>query len=54
MISFFAKKARGLMTRFVIENSITNPEELEAFNSEGYMFNPMLSKENNPVFTRDN
>ena len=54
MISFFAKKARGLMTRFILENDIKNPEEIQAFNSEGYVFNPRISKPNRPVFTRDN
>ena len=54
MISFFAKRARGLMTRFILDNNITNPLELEAFDSEGYAFNPRLSKPENPVFTREN
>lgn len=54
MISFFAKKARGLMTRFILENNIDDAESLQAFDSEGYNYNPRLSKENNPVFTRDN
>jgi hypothetical protein len=53
MISFFAKKARGLMTRFIIQNKITNPEELKAFDMDGYLYNPKLSKANSPVFTRD-
>ncbi|MBI9058192.1 MAG: peroxide stress protein YaaA [Labilibaculum sp.] len=53
MISFFAKKARGLMTRFIIQNQITNPEEIKAFNMDGYMYNPSLSKDLEPVFTRD-
>lgn len=53
MISFFAKKARGLMTRFILENNITEVENLQAFDAEGYVFNPRLSKPNNPVFTRD-
>ncbi|MFA9371970.1 MAG: peroxide stress protein YaaA [Labilibaculum antarcticum] len=53
MISFFAKKARGLMTRFIIQNKITDPEELKAFDMDGYMYNPTLSKEKEPVFTRD-
>lgn len=53
MISFFAKKARGLMSRFIIENDITNPEDLLAFESDGYTFNPHLSKPGKPVFTRD-
>ena len=54
MISFFAKKARGLMTRFILENNITEVNDLQAFDSEGYHFNPRLSKPNNPVFTREN
>ncbi len=52
IISFYAKKARGLMTRFIIQNKITNPEELLAFESEGYFYNAELSKSNMPVFTR--
>lgn len=53
MISFFAKKARGLMTRFVLDNNITDVAGLTAFDSEGYVFNPRLSQPGNPVFTRD-
>ena len=53
MISFFAKKARGLMTRFIIQNQITNPDEIKAFNLDGYMYNPSLSTDLEPVFTRD-
>ena len=53
MISFFAKKARGLMTRFILENNITEVNDLQAFDYEGYNFNPRLSKPGNPVFTRD-
>ncbi len=52
MISFYAKKARGMMTRFIIENSIENAEDLQAFDSGGYQFNPRLSKPGEPVFTR--
>ena len=53
MISFFAKRARGLMTRFILENDIKEPTDLLAFNSEGYVFNPRISKPGNPVFTRE-
>jgi hypothetical protein len=53
IVSFFAKKARGLMTRFILENDITKVAGLQAFNSEGYMFNPQMSQSNKPVFTRD-
>lgn len=53
MISFFAKKARGLMSRFILENNINEVNNLQAFDAEGYVFNPRLSKTDNPVFTRD-
>ncbi len=52
MVSFFAKKARGLMSRFIIQNQITDPEEIKAFDLEGYYFNNQLSKGDNWVFTR--
>jgi len=54
MISFFAKKARGMMTAFAIKNKISNPEELKSFGEEGYGFNEKLSDtgKNNWVFTR--
>ena len=52
MISFFAKRARGLMSRFIIQNQISDPEEMKAFDLEGYYFNNQLSKEDNWVFTR--
>ncbi len=53
MISFFAKKARGLMTRFIVENDIENVEDLQAFDLDGYIFNPRLSKPGKPMFTRE-
>ncbi len=53
MISFFAKKARGLMTRYAIQQNISTPEELEGFNLEGYYFHPDFSKEDEPCFVRD-
>jgi uncharacterized protein len=52
IISFFAKKARGLMTRFILENDIDNAGDLQAFDAEGYVFNPRLSEPGHPVFTR--
>jgi uncharacterized protein len=52
IISFFAKKARGLMTRFILENDIDNGGDLQAFDAEGYVFNSRLSKPGHPVFTR--
>ncbi len=53
VISIFAKKARGLMTRYIIQNRIENPEELPGFNEDGYYFNSALSSENELVFTRE-
>ncbi|HCR90260.1 MAG TPA: peroxide stress protein YaaA [Prolixibacteraceae bacterium] len=53
IISFFARKARGLMCRFVVENNISKPEEMKAFDLEGYYFNSGLSNGDEWVFTRD-
>lgn len=52
MISFFAKKARGLMVRFMAENNIINVEDIKQFNVDGYGFDANLSTENKWVFTR--
>lgn len=53
IISFFAKKARGLMVRFVAKNQVTKPEELLAFDEEGYRFSPEETRsEYQPVFIR--
>ncbi len=53
VISIYAKKARGLMTRFIIQNQITNPEDLIGFDAEGYYYHEGLSKKDQPVFVRD-
>lgn len=53
IISFFAKKARGYMSRYLIENQISDPKDLEGFDTAGYRFNKELSKTGNPVFTRE-
>ncbi|MBL4939945.1 MAG: peroxide stress protein YaaA [Lutibacter sp.] len=52
VISFFAKKARGLMVRFIIDNNVENFEGLKGFNDEGYAFDANLSLNNELVFTR--
>lgn len=52
-ISFFAKKARGLMSRYIIQNKLTHPEDIKEFDLEGYTFNPELSEGDNWTFTRD-
>ncbi|NDV67313.1 peroxide stress protein YaaA [Dysgonomonas sp. 25] len=51
-IVVYAKKARGMMTRFIIQNRITNIEDLKGFDMEGYSFSPKLSKGNEWVFIR--
>ncbi len=53
IISFYAKKARGLMSRYIIEEKINAPEALKAFNYEGYQFSETLSEGDALVFTRD-
>lgn len=52
VISFFAKKARGLMSRYLIQNQINDPEELKGFNAEGYYFVEKESSDNLLVFYR--
>jgi len=54
MISFFAKKARGLMTAYAIKNRVTKPEQLLNFDYEGYGYNERLSDidKNKWVYTR--
>lgn len=53
MISFYAKKARGLMCRFAIENRITQADDLKGFNLNGYYFSEEQSEGDNWVFLRD-
>ena len=52
MISFFAKKARGLMSRFILKNELKQPDELKHFISEGYFFSEAESSANQFVFLR--
>ncbi|HPQ97253.1 MAG: peroxide stress protein YaaA [Thiothrix sp.] len=53
VISFFAKKARGLMTRYLIDQRIDSTEGLIGFETAGYAFNPVLTLHpDEPVFTR--
>lgn len=51
-IAFLAKKARGMMARFVVENRIDDPEALREFSAEGYRFEPELSEADRLVFLR--
>jgi len=51
-ITVYTKRARGLMSRFIIENNIISPNELNEFNEEGYSYNEYLSSKVELVFTR--
>lgn len=53
VISFFAKKARGLMARYLIQNRVTGVDELIKFDLDGYRFEPSVSTTEAPVFLRD-
>lgn len=53
VVSFHAKRARGLMARYAIEHRVTKPEELKKFDSEGYLFTPALSSDDKLVFRRE-
>ena len=52
VISFYAKKARGLMSRYIIQNRLTRPEQLTGFDLDGYQFDEAASKGAELVFTR--
>lgn len=53
IISFFAKKARGSMARYIIENEVESLEEIKAFDYDGYRFSAQeTTNANEPVFTR--
>ena len=52
IISFFAKKARGMMVRYIIDTNAETIDDLKGFNYEGYAFDSNLSKGNKLVFTR--
>lgn len=52
IVSFFAKRARGAMARFIVENRITTLDQLRDFSTGGYSFEPDLSTADKPVFLR--
>lgn len=52
IISFYAKRARGLMARYVVENRISDPADLKGFNLDGYRYYAADSKVDKPVFRR--
>lgn len=51
-IALFAKRARGLMTDFILQNRIETPELLKTFGTDGYSYSELLSKEDEWVFVR--
>ena len=53
IISFYAKKARGLMSAYIIKNRITDAEQLKTFDVDGYYFSPEESSDSEWVFLRD-
>jgi cytoplasmic iron level regulating protein YaaA (DUF328/UPF0246 family) len=52
IISFFAKKARGMMARYAIERRVRRPEQLQGFDAGGYAFAPQVSTPERMVFRR--
>jgi hypothetical protein len=52
IVSFFAKKARGAMARFIIQNRLTEAAALKEFDLGGYAYEPALSSPEKPVFLR--
>lgn len=53
VVTMYAKKARGLMTRFVIKNELSNIQDIKYFDAEGYIYNDRFSTDTQWVFTRD-
>ena len=53
IISFFAKKARGMLSRYIIQNKLTDVESIKKFDTAGYYYSPEESNEDTIVFLRD-
>jgi cytoplasmic iron level regulating protein YaaA (DUF328/UPF0246 family) len=53
VVSFMAKRARGLMVRYAVEHRATTPEALQGFDTEGYAYVPAASEPDRLVFRRD-
>lgn len=51
-IMMYAKKARGMMARYIIQNQLTNVEDVKSFSDAGYLFDENLSNDKEWVFTR--
>jgi cytoplasmic iron level regulating protein YaaA (DUF328/UPF0246 family) len=52
IVSFYAKKARGAMARFMVQNRLTDPKAILDFDAGGYAYQPALSTAEKPVFVR--
>ena len=52
MIGIYAKKARGMLSRYIIKHQLSDPEDIKAFDEEGYKFSKKLSRGNTWVFSR--
>ncbi len=52
IVSFFAKKARGAMARFIVQHRISDPEGITDFDTGGYVYQPDISMPDKPVFLR--
>ena len=52
VMSFFAKKARGYMASFIVKHRINKPEDIRAFDVDGYRFNQGFSNDDTWIFTR--
>ncbi|MFS4581430.1 peroxide stress protein YaaA [Phaeobacter sp. C3_T13_0] len=52
VVSFYAKRARGAMARYIIQNRLNDDTALQAFDSGGYRYMPEMSKTDQPVFLR--
>jgi len=52
IVSFYAKRARGAMARFIIQRRLADPDTLRDFDTGGYVYRPELSEADKPVFVR--
>jgi cytoplasmic iron level regulating protein YaaA (DUF328/UPF0246 family) len=53
IVSFYAKRARGAMARFIIQNRLTEADALQDFDTGGYAYQADMSEPDKPVFLRD-
>ena len=51
-IAIFSKRARGMMTRYIIDNNISNINDLKSFDYDGYLYHESLSTQKELIFTR--